>query len=95
MHCFCAGFFASGNDFFSLQITVAAWCRANIHGFVSQLNVARIFVGVGVNRHRFDAHLAGGENDAAGDFATVGDQNFVEHIIAFDQFLMQAHGVVV
>ena len=93
VHGFGAGLFAGGNDFFCLQITVTTGCRADVHRFVSQLNMARIFVGIGVHRHRFDAHLAGCKDDAAGDFATVGDQDFVEHGLSFDQFLMRAHGV--
>ena len=42
----------------------------------SQFNMARAFVGIGINRHRFDAHFAGREDDSTGDFASVGDQDF-------------------
>jgi len=41
--------------------------------------MACVLVGVGIHRHRGNAHLAGGLDDAAGDFATVGNQDFFEH----------------
>ncbi|MNV99260.1 hypothetical protein D3C71_1946010 [compost metagenome] len=42
--------------------------------------MAGFLVSGGVDGHSLDAHLAGSSDDAAGDFATVGDQNFGEHI---------------
>ena len=37
-----------------------------------------VAVGVGIDRHGGDAHPAGGLDDAAGDFAAIGDQNFLK-----------------
>ena len=34
---------------------------------------------IGIQRGGFDAHFAGGEDDAAGDFATVGYEGFFKH----------------
>ena len=45
----------------------------------SQFNMARVFVSVGINRDGFDAHFASCEDDAASDFASVGDEDFFEH----------------
>src|SRR5882672_2564605 len=50
-----------------------------MHGFVGQLHVARLAVGIGVDGHRPDAHLAGRLDDAAGDFAAVGNKYLAEH----------------
>ena len=41
--------------------------------------MARLLVGVGIDGDGFYAHFAGGEDHAAGDLATVGDQDFIEH----------------
>mmetsp|Transcript_29714 Transcript_29714/g.55055 ORF Transcript_29714/g.55055 Transcript_29714/m.55055 type:complete len:304 (+) Transcript_29714:2-913(+) len=41
--------------------------------------MAGVLVGLGVNGHGGDAHLAGGGDDAAGDFTAVGDQDLGEH----------------
>ena len=41
--------------------------------------MAGVTVGVGIHRHGADAHLAGGLDDTASDFAAVGDQDFGEH----------------
>ena len=40
----------------------------------------RIVVGVTVHRHWLDAHSLAWTNDAAGDLASIGDQNFVEFL---------------
>ena len=45
------------------------------HGLVGQLDVQRVLVGLGIDGDGRDAHLAGGLDDAAGDFAAVGDQD--------------------
>ena len=74
-----AGLFASSNDFFSQQITLAARCRTNVDGFICELNMPRIFVGFGIHRHRLDAHFLGRGNNTAGDFAAVGDEDFGKH----------------
>jgi hypothetical protein len=36
-------------------------------------------VGVGIDRHRGDAQFLAGADDADGDLAAVGDEDFVEH----------------
>ena len=71
VYSFSTSLLAGGNDFLGLQITVAAGCRADVAGLIGQLDVACVLVSV--NRHRFDTHLAGREDDAAGDFTPVSD----------------------
>ncbi len=71
--------FAACNDLVGHQIRLARGRRAEQHGLVGQLHVARFLVGLGIHRHGVDAHLVGGGDDAAGDFAAVGDQDFGEH----------------
>ena len=76
-----AGLLASRNDLVGLQITLPAGRRADVHGLVSQHHMTGAAVSVGIHRHREDAHFAGRLDDAAGDFAPVGDQDFGEHQI--------------
>ena len=67
------------NDLVGQQVRLARGRSANVHGLVGQLDVARFLVSVGVDGDSLDAHLAGGSDDAAGDFASVGDQYLGEH----------------
>ena len=50
-----------------------------LHRLVGHLHVNRIAIGIRIDRNRGDPHLARGFDDAAGDFATVGNQDFLEH----------------
>ena len=51
--------------------------------FICQTHVARVAVGIRIHRHGGDAQPAAGGDDAAGDFAAVGDQHLVEIRLAF------------
>ncbi len=59
-------------------------CRrlADMNGLVRHLDMERVLVGVGIDGHRLDAHPLRGLHHPAGDLATVGDQDFLEHGIA-------------
>ena len=46
---------------------------------VGHIDVHRVAVGLGIDRHRLDAHPPRGLHDTAGDLAAIGDQNFLEH----------------
>ena len=61
------------------QVAFACGGRADVDGFVGQAHMACVAVVIGVHRHGGDAEAAAGGNDAAGDLATVGDQDFGEH----------------
>ena len=76
-----AGLFGGCDDLVGHQIRLARWRRADQHGLIGQAHVARVFVSFGVHGHGFDAHLLGGGDDAAGDLASVGDQDFGEHVV--------------
>ena len=69
-----------GNDLVSHQIRLARGRRPQQHGLVGHLHVAGIAVGFGIHRHGGNAHFLGRGDDAAGDLATVGNQNFREHM---------------
>ena len=51
----------------------------DMHRLVRHLDMDRVAVGVGIDGHRRDTHPARRLDDPAGDFATVGDQNLLEH----------------
>ena len=50
-------------------------------GLVGEAHVQRLPVELGVHRHRGDAHLLAGADDADGDLAPVGDEDLGEHAI--------------
>ena len=68
-----------GNDLVGHQIGLSRRRRPEQHGLVGQLHMARVAVGLGIDRHRLDAHLPGGLDNAAGDFTPVRDQNLLKH----------------
>ena len=76
-----SGLLAGGNDFFCLQVTLTTGRGPDVNSLVGQRHMACVLVGIRVNSHCFDAHLACSEDDAAGDFPAVGDQDFGEHQI--------------
>jgi hypothetical protein len=47
-------------------------------GLVGHFDMQGIAVRIGIDRHRGDAHAASSLDDPAGDFATIGDQNFLK-----------------
>ena len=61
------------------QITLAGWRWAQALGFVGEANVQRSAVGIGIDRHAADPHLAEGADDTNGDLAAVGDQYLAKH----------------
>ena len=67
------------DDLVGTQVRLARRRRADAHRFVGHLDVARIAVGLGVDRHGLDAHAARGPDHAAGDLAAVGDEDLGEH----------------
>ena len=56
---------------------------AYVNRLVRHFDMQRISVGIGINRHRRDAHAARGAHDAAGDLAAVGYQDLLEHLLSF------------
>ena len=80
MNRFRAGFFGDFENFVGAQIAFIRRRVADVKRFVSYPNVKRVFVDFGINGDGFDFHFAAGADDSNGDFAAIGDQNFVEHI---------------
>ena len=79
MHGLRAGRAAGLDDLVDQQIRLRGRRRADGDGLVGHLHVQAVPVGVGVDRDRLDAELARRLDDAAGDLAAVGDQDFLEH----------------
>ena len=74
-----AAFFRHLDDLVGFEVALGAGCRADVEGFVSHGDMARVGVGVRVDSDNANAHAVGGLYDPAGDFAPVGDQDFAEH----------------
>ena len=79
MHRLGARALAGVDDFLDQQIGLRGRRRADMHGLVGHFDMQRVGVRVGINGDRGDAQPPGGLNDAAGDLATIGDQNFTKH----------------
>ena len=76
-----AGLPRGGENLFKIEITFRRRVAADGHGFVRLRDMQRIRVRVGINRDGADAHFFERADNAAGNRATVGDQNFLEHKI--------------
>jgi hypothetical protein len=66
--------------------------RTDTNGFVGETNVFQIAVGLGEYRDGFDPQFATGSQDAQSDFATIGDDNFVEHGFPLANYSMMNKG---
>jgi hypothetical protein len=49
-----------------------------MHRLVGHLHERRARIGIGIDGDGLDTHAAGGLDDPAGDFATIGDEDFLE-----------------
>lgn len=78
MDCLCAAPACRIQDRIATQITLLRRCGTDMDCFIGQPHMPRITVGIRVHRHRCDAELAAGGDDAAGDLAAIGDQDLVE-----------------
>ena len=58
-----------------VQIALGTFGRANTDGFIGQLQVWRIGVGLGLDYHRFDAKLMTGANDPQRYLTTISYQD--------------------
>ena len=66
-------------DLFGHQVALRGGRRADVFGFVGHADVAGGAVGVGIDGHTGDAHLAQRADDAHRDLAAIGNQNLAEH----------------
>ena len=71
----CAVCQGCGDDHLAAQVGVA-WCgAANRNSAIRQSRMLCVGICFGVDRHGANAQAATGTNDAAGNFAAIGDQN--------------------
>ena len=61
------------------EVAVGTAGAADADGFVGQLHLEGLAVGLGVNGESLDAEFAAGAHDAQGDFAAVGDEDILNH----------------
>ena len=76
-----AGDFGGAEDGRHAQIAVGAPGRADADVFVGEAHVQRVLVRLRVDRDGLDAELAARANDAQRDFAAIGDQDLLEHVV--------------
>src|SRR6185436_167433 len=74
-----AGVLGGSDDVRADEVGLSRRRRSDANGFVGEANVARIRVGVGIDRHGRDAHTPRRLDDAPRDLAAVGDQDLGEH----------------
>ncbi len=61
------------------DIGLAGRRRADMNGLVGHLDMQRIAIRIGIDGDCLDAHLSGCLDDPAGNFASVGDEDFLDH----------------
>src|SRR5581483_3121820 len=71
--------FRRADDRGDVQVTLRGRRRADADGLVGEADVQGVAVGFRMHRDGFDIELLAGPDDAAGDLAAIGDQDFLEH----------------
>jgi hypothetical protein len=66
-------------DLFGYQVAFRGGRRADMFGFVGHADVPGNAIGVGIDGHTGDTHLAQRADDADGDLAAIGNQYLAEH----------------
>ena len=79
MNGLCTGFECRLHDGVDLEVALACVSGAEAHCLIARLHVQCMLIGIGVDGNRVDAHRTQGFGDAHRDFASVGDQDLVEH----------------
>src|SRR3546814_15800 len=90
MHRLGAGLLAGRDDLLDDQVALGGSRRADMHGLVGHAHVQGTIVGIGIDRHRPDAKLAAGLDDAAGDFAAIGNQDLLEQLLGHDALYLHS-----
>ncbi len=67
------------DDLVDAQVAVACGPGTDLHGLVGHGGERRTSVGLGDDGNRLHPEAAGGLDDANGDFAAIGDQDFLQH----------------
>ncbi len=74
------GHLSGADDRRYVQIARGRGRRADAYGFVGELDVFSLGVGLGVNHYGSDAELAAGALNAQRNLAAVGDQDLFKHL---------------
>ena len=71
----------SGADYRrNIEIAARAFGGTNADGLIGESHVQAVAIGFRVYSHGLDAQVLAGADDANGDFASIGDQDFLKHI---------------
>ena len=62
------------------QVAVGRRGAADMHGLIRHGDMLGRSIGIGIDGNRRHPQFAGGLDDPAGDFAAVGDEDFLEHV---------------
>ena len=79
MNCIHVGDLRGADDAIDFEIALRTGSRPDANGLIRQLDVEAFHVGLGIDGDGLDAELFAGPNDPQGDFAAVGDEDFLEH----------------
>jgi hypothetical protein len=64
------------------QIAVLGRAAADVHGLVAGRDMLGPGIGIRIHGHGLHTHATGGGGYAAGDFTSIRNQNFLEHIVS-------------
>ena len=79
MHGISAGDFAGRQDGGNIEVAVLCSGRPDTHALVSKAHMHCVGVGGGMHRDGRNAEFFAGAQHPQGDFAAVGDEDFIEH----------------
>jgi hypothetical protein len=74
--------FRGADDGGNVQIAARALGRPDANGFVGEAHVQAVAVGFRINGDGADSQVLARADDAHRNLATIGDQDFLEHISA-------------
>ncbi len=72
------GDFRGADDGGNVQVAARALGRPDADGLVGEADVGTVAVRLGIDGDRLDAQLLAGADDPNGDFAPIGDENFLK-----------------
>ena len=67
------------DDPFDKQIALGRGCGSDADCLIREADRQTVFIGLGVSDDGFDSHFAACPDDAEGDLAAIGNQDFIEH----------------
>jgi hypothetical protein len=75
----CISDFGCADDGGNVEVAFGRTGRSDTYGFISQADMHKVAIGAGVHGNGFDAEFFAGAQNAEGDFAAVGNQDFFKH----------------